>query len=267
MKYEAVVETALAQPCSKLGLLAQRPQHPGPPLHSVLDAVELPGHRAAFASFLCADWFFGKYAHNYFAKQLLPRTTAHQAALRDAGSDRNTICFACWHRHRRVYLEDEFHCVSVCPEYSSSRQRLLCQLPAGTAINSYADLLQLMSSTDIAVTNAFALFLASVRQTRRKLKADLERINEQVCTKSFASKRVAWRLRGKPTCRHGVLFSALPPNGCKCLMSVTSPADWSQARFMPALNHELKCVVAVPFDLPSFSRLALVQAEMRRLGW
>jgi hypothetical protein len=157
--------------------------------------------------------------------------------------------------------------VCVCPEYTSARQRLLSQLPEGTAISSYRDLLQLMSNSDRTVTNAFALFLTNVRQTRRKLKADFERINEQVCTKSFASKRAAWRLKGKPSCRHGVMFSALPHNGCKCLLPSTSPADWSQARFMPALSHELKCIVAVPFDLSSFSRLSLVQAEMRRLGW
>ena len=41
--------------------------------------------------------------------------------------------------------------------------------------------------------------LLSVRQTRRKLKVDFERLNDGVCTRSFSGKRVAWRLGGKFT--------------------------------------------------------------------
>ena len=51
-------------------------------------------------------------------------------------------------------------------------------------------------------------------------------------------------------------------------MSVdTSDLDWDQARFMPALDQELKSIIAVPFDLSTYERLGSLQSQARRLGW
>ena len=58
--YDTVIETASASASSKVSLLASRLQQPGPPVHTSLDTITVPSHRAAMASFLCADWFFPK---------------------------------------------------------------------------------------------------------------------------------------------------------------------------------------------------------------
>ncbi len=123
--YASVVDAALASDSSELSLLALRLHFPGPPLHIALDSIALPGHRAAVSSFLCADRFFGKSAHNYFAKRLLPRTGLHAALVDDAGIVGSSVCLACWHFRRLAVLEDEFHCVCVCPEHDKARQELV----------------------------------------------------------------------------------------------------------------------------------------------
>ena len=66
--YNNVIDTAVVSESSKLGFIALRLQSAGPPIHLALDQILVPSHRTAVASFLCADWFFGKYARNYFAK-------------------------------------------------------------------------------------------------------------------------------------------------------------------------------------------------------
>jgi hypothetical protein len=265
--YDVTIDTALASESSKLGLLARRLQHPGPPLHITIDRISLPSHRAAFASFLCADWFFGKFAKNYFAKNLLPKTRAHSLATADAGVANEMVCLACWHFRRRAFLEDEFHVICVCPSYHRARQAFLNRVPNGSALNTQSDLSGLLSQGDPACLNALGQFLLSVRQTRRKLKVDLERFNDRVCTRSFSCKRVAWRLKGKHCCRHGVLFRHPPVDGCKCLSQNSLDDDWSHAVFMPALDHDIKCIVAVPFNRVIFKRLGVLQAEARHLQW
>ena len=51
-------------------------------------------------------------------------------------------------------------------------------------------------------------------------------------------------------------------------MAVTATeADWQYAKFMPALDEELKSIVAVAFDTNTYKRLGLLQADARRLGW
>ena len=110
-------------------------------------------------------------------------------------------------------------------------------------------------------------FFTRARQIRRKQKCIFERLNERIATRSFACKRAAWRLRGKQSCRHGVLFTTLPADGCKCMAQHSSEEDWQNARYMPALDPELKCIVAVPFSKASYTRLSMLQAEARRLLW
>ena len=127
--YDNIAEAAMASESSKLGVLALRLQHPGPPVHICLDAITIPCHRAALASFLCADWFFGKYAKNYFARALLPKTAAHAARAQEANTDVTIVCMSCWHHRREIVLEDEFHVACVCPSYDSARSELLAQLP------------------------------------------------------------------------------------------------------------------------------------------
>ena len=68
-------------------------------------------------SFFCGDWFLAKYAHNFFAKSLLPRSQHHLALVAGAVDSPSAVCMACWHFRRKPLLEDEFHIVCVCPEY------------------------------------------------------------------------------------------------------------------------------------------------------
>ena len=101
-----------------------------------------------------------------------------------------------------------------------------------------------------------------------KDKTTLERHNDQVASKGLAVKRAAWQLKRRPSCRHGVLFSSLPDGGCKCMPTPsTLPADWQQAQFMPALDHDLKIIVAVPFQRDSYIKLTTLQHTARSLGW
>ena len=265
--YTATLDTALASVSSKLGLLARRLQHPGPPVHITFDGISLPSHRAAFASFLCADWFLGKFAKNYFAKNLLPKTRAHAVTIADAGVENEVVCLPCWHFRRQAFLEDECHVACVCPSYQRARQTFLDKAPTGSALNTQSDLCGLLSQSNSACLDALGQFLLRVRQTRRKLKVDFERFNDRVCTRSFSCKRAAWRWKGRHCCRHGVLFKQAPPGGCKCLSPSARSEDWSQAGFMPSLDAEIKCIVAVPFNLNHFVRLGVLQAEAHRLHW
>ena len=42
---------------------------------------------------------------------------------------------------------------------------------------------------------------------------------------------------------------------------------WRKARYMPALDYELRAIVLRPFAVDRYRRLGELQAEIRRLGW
>ena len=262
-----IVETAAASATSKLGVLALRLQQPGQPLQFGLDMISIPCHRAALASFLCADWFMAKYAKNYFAKSLLPRTAAHTQTVQDLGIEPGVVCLACWHRRRTATLEDEFHVACVCPEYSKPRTDLLNQVSPNYNLDSSRGLLQLLSTSDVTTMEAVGTFLIRVRQTRRRLKNVFEQLDVKFSRKNFAAKRAAWRIKGKPACRHGVLFAHLAAEGCKCMDTSSTEEDWRHAKYMPALDDDLKCIIAVRFHQQSYKRLALLQADIRARQW
>jgi hypothetical protein len=219
------------------------------------------------ASFLCADWFLAKYAKNYFAKNLLPRSAAHMQAVHDMGIEHNVVCMACWHRRREVALENEFHVTCVCPEYAQARSDLTDRLQLGRSLSTFAGFCKLLATDDTHKLSVVCSFLIRARQTRRRLKTTFEQLNEKFIIQNFAAKRTAWRLKGKPTCRHGVLFTHLPPTGCKCMKTDSDDSDWQYAKYMPALNTTLKCIVAVRFERQAYKRLGIVQAEARTLRW
>ena len=181
--------------------------------------------------------------------------------------DANVVCLACWHFRRSIALEDEYHVVCACPEYNKARLTLLSKVAPAHSLDSLRAFLQILSSSEPAVLEALGVFLSRTRQTRRKLKLTLERYNHEIVCSSFAAKRAAWRLRGRATCRHGVLFDVLPPGGCKCMSANSEELDWATARYMPALNAELKTIVARPFIREHYTRLAVLQHSAQRLGW
>ena len=265
--YSNIVLASAASDTSKLHVVSQCLQKPGPPLHSILEHLSLPSHRAAVASFLCADWFLGKYSNNYFAKCLLPRTRAHFEIVCDAGATPSNVCLTCWHYDRVAALEDEYHIVCVCPAYAQARQRLRNQLSYHTQLRTQDDMHCLFSNRSQADLQALGEFMARTRQRRRRNKVTMERLSDEFLIKSFAGRRAAWRLQGRHSCRHGVLFLRAPDGGCKCMAPESLPEDWHQAKFMPALDHRLKTVTAAPFNMERLQRLAAVQSQARRLGW
>jgi hypothetical protein len=97
------------------------------------------------------------------------------------------------------------------------------------------------------------------------MKLALESDNLRVETANFAAKKAAWRVKGKLSCRHGVLFSRAPAGGCKFMCSSTVPTDWEHAKLMPSISTELRTIVAVPFALATYVRLGLLQARLRQL--
>ena len=261
------MEMCTASDSAKLVLLSNRLKNPGPPLHLALDRVAVPRERCAISSLLCGDWFLAVYAHNFFAKNLLPCARRHLEAVAEAGATCTTICLPCWHFRRDAHLEDEFHMICSCPEYDKPRLALKASLPPSGTLNSQADVLDLLSGSSEVALASFGRFCARARQIRRSLKLVLEQDSSNVERKAFSCKRVAWKLRRRPACRHGVLFTRLPAGGCKCMAPHSSEADWTDAKFMPALDAKLRIITAVPFDRSTFVRLNILQAEARRRGW
>ena len=51
------------------------------------------------------------------------------------------------------------------------------------------------------------------------------------------------------------------------MAATDTEANWQYAKFMPALDADLKSIVAVAFNRSTYKRLGLLQAEARRLGW
>ena len=141
------------------------------------------------------------------------------------------ICLACWHHRREAFFENDYHVLCVCPEDAAARQEFMS---SGIALDQHSDMMRALQCNNKAEAERLAKFLVRTRQIRRKLKVAFEKHNETVLKNSFAAKRAAWRLKGRPCCRHGVLFTRLPDSGCKCMtMSTSSESDWEHARFMP----------------------------------
>ena len=182
----------------------------------------------------------------------------------DAGCEANVVCLACWQHRREVFLESEFHILCVCPEYAAARQKLLS---SGGALITQADMIAALAYKNKIEARQLGEFLVRIRQTRRRLKLKFERYQEAVPRKSYACRRAAWRLKRRASCRHGVLFTTLPANGCHCMnIQQSTDADWIQARFMPALDYDLKIIAVVPFHRESFTRLASLQHTVRQHG-
>ena len=261
------MESAAGSESSKLTFLALRLQSPGRPVHLLLDTVAFPSHRNSLASLLCGDWFLGKYAHNYFARELLPTSPRHQQIVQELGISASSVCLSCWHNRRTAITEDEIHVICHCPEHERARRTFLDIVGPSHSLNSTQDFLALLANPGTRVAKEIGILLTRIRQTRRKRKLQWEHYSHDFLASSFAVRRAAWRMKRRPTCRHGILFSKLPATGCPCMASHTTDSDWSSACFMPALSHKLKTIVAKPFNKDEFMRLALLQHRARQLGW
>jgi hypothetical protein len=145
--------------------------------HGFLLALDWAGprpHRAAIAALLAGELFLGRYAGNYFAKELLP-DDRHMDRLAQPGMEASRVCLHCWHRDRTLHLEDEAHMVFECALYEKQRQDLWTDLTARTCqihrsgATSQIKLATLLSSQSRQDLAALGRFLARCRQLRRKI--------------------------------------------------------------------------------------------------
>jgi len=259
---------------SKTALLFTRLCQPGPPLHVGLGWVRSIQNRTALACLLTGDWFLGRYAGNFFGKSFLPHTSHDREALAAHGVDASRVCLSCWHLHRQVHLEDESHVCLQCPRYAAARGELMRTLSSALSQKVFATagdenkLMALIGSQLPSDWTAVAAYMSKIRQSRRKLRAEFETKEAARKRRCFYLKRTAWRQTGRFVCRHGVFFLPRQGRSCPCLgAAVSEDATWQHARWMPALDSDLRCIVLVPFDRSQYIRLGVLQHRMRAQGW
>jgi len=259
---------------AKTALLSHRLCAPGPPMHVALDWVSSIRNRAALASLLTGDWFLGRYAGNFFAKSFLPDLVRDSAALAAARTESSRVCICCWHYRREVHEEDEAHVFISCPQYRLHRDKLRRSVSSALSRQIFGlpsaqdKLLGYLGSHMSEDWQAVGTYCGQVRQARRKLRSEFERLEALLKRCDFAAKRMAWRQRGLFVCRHGVFFVAAQGRNCPCMSAHASDdMAWQHARYMPALNEQLRKLIAVPFNAQQYVRLGVLQAQMRASRW
>ena len=257
---------------SKTLLMSRKLQLPGLPLDIALDSAALPHNRQALCALFTGDLFLARYACNYYAKELLPHTVAHQGQLEAAGVARESVCLHCWRSSRQSVLEDEDHVLWDCPGYLVSRTEFIdeledatrCACIAGTADTRTSTLLSSARPTD---WKALAKHVARIRQLRRKHKLTFERLAARAQNNGFKTRADAWRNQGRWVCRHGVFWLKAQGRQCPCMLATTQDSSWRNARWMCHLEVELQMLVAVPFKRSGFKHIAHLRAECARRGW
>jgi hypothetical protein len=267
---ERIIQRETVEPYAKTVALASHLKSSGPSPAAALNLVGPTCDRAAVSAWFSGDFFLGRYAGNYFAKQLLPTSARHLAELGSKGIDPSRVCLHCWHFNRKPILENESHILAECPQYDAQRRDFTLEIPEQLAAEWHAadpdDKPRLLyGSTDQKVWIALGRFLARVRQIRRRMRIDMQRSCELRGRQEFHVIKKRWRQQGKHVCRHGVFFDATP-DACPCLQPPLE-ADWSEAVLMPALHHRLMCIVTDSFNRSEYQRLEVLQAEARRRNY
>lgn len=241
-------------------------------MHTALNCVGPIVHRSAISALLVGDWFLGRSAANYFAKDFIPSSRNGINAAADAKVQRERVCVHCWYNHHECYLEDAAHVLFDCARYNKERTEFFNALPGSFAErmlarrSSQEKMQELCGTEDFAAWSEFGRFAARVRQSRRKLKMDFQRKTNRLKSDGFLARSADWRAKGKFVCRHGVFFTSRV--ACQCLSANSSDERaWTQARYMPYLSEDLRALVVVPFRLEAYERLGILQARMRRRNW
>jgi hypothetical protein len=270
--YERITKQAERGVGSKLLLLHASLRLPGPPLDKALDWVGPQTNRSAVVALCCGDLALGRYAGNYFAKAFVPVRSEHCHDSINLGIEPSRVCIHCWHNHRQLVLDGEGHAFFECDSCESARNVFYDALSAslrsrieaqGCAESKLITVLQSMTQLDWA---AFGRFAARVRQVRRHMRRRFVERSERLLRYGYFQQKAQWKKSGGHVCRHGVFFKLPPASGCRCLTQ-SAENDWSAAIRMPALDDDLKSLVAVPFDVSRYVRLGVLQASMRRQGW
>jgi hypothetical protein len=269
---QSIAEANQKDQHTKTALLEHSFSASAPSLSLALDWAGPASHVAALAALFSGDFFLARYAGNFFAKSLIPSSKRIKAILAERGIQPSRICMTCWWQHSQLHLEDEAHLIFHCPLYAGQRRDLFLEFSAQHSAriqseskdsDKLSSIFSSMAPTDWA---ALARFLARARQLRRKMKLQMHKqtlLRESCC---FTEQRSRWRAHGKFVCRHGVFFDSISKVACPCL-EVKSNAIWIDAVKMPAMDFDLKCLIAVPFDECNFQRLSILQAECRKFNW
>ena len=181
----------------------------------------------------------------------------------------------CWHMRRQLCTEDEGHACFECPSTDLQRANLLQSLNDETraavsnAGSGRAKLLEILRSPNPEDWKAFGVFAARLRHTRRQLRRRFAIRAKRLSSDGFYCRREHWRQNGHFVCRHGVFFVRPQLKDCPC-MDADARLDitrWQHARLMPAVDHDIKNLVATRFDLLELRRLGQLQADMRRWNY
>lgn len=257
---------------SKTALLSIRLTTPGPSLPCILEFIGLGLSRQAVCTLFSGDWFLGRYAGNYFAWDVIPVTPLQLERARECGVDASRVCLHCWHTSRQVVLEDEMHTLWLRPRYDDTRVHFVSALTsshtraafiaATGASEQFAVLLASQSPED---WQAFGQFAHRMRRSRRTMRTQFENRARRLKKCSFLVRKAAWRSKGLAVCRHGTFFN-VPRIGFQCPCLSSSPdlnTMWNRAVFMPAIDTDLRHIVAVPFDAENPKRLRPLQNTLR----
>ena len=149
---------------------------------------------------------------------------------------------------------------------STTILRRSTRLEIANAGSGLQKLLISLGSTSPRDWLVFGCLAARVKQWRRRMRHSFEIMSNRLAKSSYFTRKAEWRARGIYVCRHGVCFTRQIT--CPCLSAARlDPRSWEGARLMPHLNHELKGLVVIPFDLVALKRVGVLQAKMWRLDW
>jgi hypothetical protein len=269
---ERIAERTVAEPFPKMIPLPTKMLSQGPSIITALDWIGPACHVKATIAFFSGEFFLGRYAANYFAKQLLPASARHLTSLQTRGIEAKRVCLYCWHNHRQAELEDEAHVILECPHYDSQRRDFIGEISEGLASSLQSAVISdkkiefLYGAATSKDWQAFGRLLARIRQVRRRMRKSVQKTCELLDKQEFHNVKRTWQKSGKHVCRHGVFFRQHPQSYCPC-MSDDDDADWQHAVLMPALNGSLKCVVTDTFARHTYQRLGVLQAEARRRNY
>ena len=117
---------------SKVDLLFSKLCSPGPPLNIILTWSGTPMQQSAMSALFCGDLCLGRYAGNYFARSLCPCRPDDAQDAECIGVAPTRVCLNCWHYHRNLCLDDEFHVILCCPAFERARTKLFQSLSTET---------------------------------------------------------------------------------------------------------------------------------------
>ena len=241
---------------AKTSLLSIRLTTPGPSMPCLLEFVGLRLHRQAICALFSGDWFLGRYAGNYFAKEFIPTTALQLERARGCGVDPSRVCLHCWHCRREVVLEDELHVLWLCPRYDEARAHFVDALTASThaafvAATSASEQFAVMLASSAPVDwQAFGHFAHRVRQSSRLMRTQFETRARKLMKYSFIVRKAAWRSKGRAVCRHGIFFNIAQAGfQCPCLSSSPDMSPlWQKAAHSCRLSTQI-CVALSLYPL------------------